>query len=182
MQNMLLTSPIISLAELKREGLRVDRWLKNTVRNMRNRAAVNEIEKFQTLDDLPDAITVEEFNRQRKGTRGRYEDGQGCRDPLHALVCYKCGKGADFYRKHPSREEPCPIKRQEFVRQGRDSRADKDQPFPVKTPNPKQISPHKSLEQREGEYELARERIFTGSEDADSEPRTTRKIMKLYHA
>jgi len=29
--------------------------------------------------DLPDVVTVEEFNRQRKDTRGRYEDGQGCR-------------------------------------------------------------------------------------------------------
>jgi len=73
------------------------------------RAAVNDIEKFQTLEDLPNAVTVE-FNRQRKDTRGRYEDGQGCRCPLHALVCYKCGKGADFYRKHPAKEESCPIK------------------------------------------------------------------------
>jgi len=110
MGGLLLTSPITSLAELKREGLRVDRWLRNTGRNMRSRAAINEIEEFQTLEDLPDAVTVEEFNRQRKDTRGRYEDGQGCRGPLHALVCYKCGKGADFYRKHPSKEESCPIK------------------------------------------------------------------------
>jgi len=44
---------------------------------MRSRAAVNEIEEFQTLEDSPDAVTVEEFNRQRKDTRGRYEDGQG---------------------------------------------------------------------------------------------------------
>jgi len=29
-------------------------------------------------------------------------------------------------------------------------------------------------------YELARERMFTGSEDADSERRTTQKILKLY--
>jgi len=28
-------------------------------------------------EDSPDAVTVEEFNRQRKDTRGRYEDGQG---------------------------------------------------------------------------------------------------------
>jgi len=41
------------LVELKREGLRVDRWLRNTGRNMRNRAAVNEIKEFQTLEDLP---------------------------------------------------------------------------------------------------------------------------------
>jgi len=75
---------------------------------MRSRAAINEKEEFQTLEDLPDAVTVEELNRQRKDTRGRYEDGQGCRGPLHALVCYKCGKGADFYRKHPSKEESCP--------------------------------------------------------------------------
>jgi len=54
---------------------------------MRSRAAVNEIEEFQTLEDLPDAVTMEEFNRQRKDTRGRYEDGPGCRGPLHALVC-----------------------------------------------------------------------------------------------
>jgi len=74
------------------------------------RAAINEVEEFQTLYDLPDAVTVEEFNRQRKDTRGRYEDGHGCRGPLHALVCYKCGKGADFYRKHPAKEESCPIK------------------------------------------------------------------------
>jgi len=26
------------------------------------RAAVNEVEEFQTLEDLPDAVTVEEFN------------------------------------------------------------------------------------------------------------------------
>jgi len=68
------------------------------------------------------------------------------------------------------------------VRQDRDSRADQDQPFSVKTPKPNQISPDKSQEQREREYELARERIFTGSEDADSETRTTRKILKLYDA
>jgi len=30
--------------------------------------------------------------------------------PIHALVCYKCGQGVDFYRKHPSKEESCPIK------------------------------------------------------------------------
>jgi len=77
---------------------------------MRSRAAVNEIGEFQTLEDLPDAVTVEEFNRQRKDTRGRYEDGQERRGPLHALVCYKSGKGANFYRKHPSKEESCPIK------------------------------------------------------------------------
>jgi len=77
---------------------------------MRSRAAVNEIEEFQTLEDLSDAVTVEEFNRQRKVTRGRYEDGQGCRGPLHALVSYKCAKGADFYRKHPSNDESWPIK------------------------------------------------------------------------
>jgi len=70
----------------------------------------------------------------------------------------------------------------ESVRQDRDSRADQDQPFPVRTPKPNQISPHKSLEQREREYELARERIFTGSENADSETRTTRKILELYDA
>jgi len=52
----------------------------------------------------------------------------------------------------------------ESVRQDRDSRADQDQPFPVNTRKPNQISPHKSLEQREREYELARERIFNGSE------------------
>jgi len=49
MGRLLLTSPITSLAELKREGLRVDSWLRNTGRNMRSRAAVNEIEEFQTL-------------------------------------------------------------------------------------------------------------------------------------
>jgi len=64
----------------------------------------------------------------------------------------------------------------------RASRADKDQPFPVKAPMPKQIAPLKSLEEREREYELARERIFTGSEDAYSETRTTRNILKLYDA
>jgi len=26
------------------------------------------------------------------------------------LLCYKCGKGADFYRKHPSKDESSPIK------------------------------------------------------------------------
>jgi len=30
---------------------------------------------------LADAVTVEEFNRQRKDTWGRYEDGQECRGP-----------------------------------------------------------------------------------------------------
>jgi len=30
----LLTSPLTSLAEFKKESLRVDRWLKNTVKNM----------------------------------------------------------------------------------------------------------------------------------------------------
>jgi len=79
MGGLLLTSPITSVAGLKRESLRVDRWLRNTGRNMRSRSAVNEIEEFQTLEDLPDVVTVEEFNRQRKDTRGRYEDGQGCR-------------------------------------------------------------------------------------------------------
>jgi len=79
MGGLLLTSPITSVAGLKRESLRVDRWLRNTGRNMRSRAAVNEKEEFQTLEDLPDVVTVEEFNRQRKDTRGRYEDGQGCR-------------------------------------------------------------------------------------------------------
>jgi len=49
MGGLLLTSPITSLAELKREGLRVDRWLRNTGRNMRSRAAINEIEEFQAL-------------------------------------------------------------------------------------------------------------------------------------
>jgi len=44
MGGLLLTSPITSLAELKREGLRVDRWLKNTKRNMGSRP-VNEIEE-----------------------------------------------------------------------------------------------------------------------------------------
>jgi len=70
MGGLLLTSPITSLAELKREGFTVDRWLRNTGRNMRSRAAVNEIEEFQTLEDLPDAVTVEEFNRQRKIREG----------------------------------------------------------------------------------------------------------------
>jgi len=70
MGGLLLTSPITSLAELKREGLRVDRWLRNTEKNMRSRAAVNEIEEFQTLEDLSDAVTVEEFNRQRKVLNG----------------------------------------------------------------------------------------------------------------
>jgi len=42
--------------------------------------------------------------------------------------------------------------------------------------------PHKSLEQRERECELARECIFIGSEDTDSETRITRKILKLYDA
>jgi len=59
---------------------------------------------------------------------------------------------------------------------------DQDQPFPVKSPKPNQILPNKSLEEREREYEFARERVFTGSEDADSETRTTRKILKLYDA
>jgi len=76
MGGLLLTSPITSLAELKREGLRVDRWLKNTKRNMGSRP-VNEIEEFQTREDFLDAVTVEEFNRQRKETRGRYEEGEG---------------------------------------------------------------------------------------------------------
>jgi len=58
MGGLLLTSPKTSLAELKREGLRVDRWLRNTGKNMRSRAAVNEIEEFQTLEDLPDTVTV----------------------------------------------------------------------------------------------------------------------------
>jgi len=34
MGGLLLTSPLTSLAEFKREGLRVDRWLKNTAKNM----------------------------------------------------------------------------------------------------------------------------------------------------
>jgi len=34
MGGLLLTSPLTSLAEFKKEGLRVDRWLKNTVKNM----------------------------------------------------------------------------------------------------------------------------------------------------
>jgi len=80
------TSPITSLTELNREGPRVDRWLRNTGRNMR-RAAINEIEEFQTLEDLPDAVTVEEFNRQRKDTRGRYD--ATCR------FCEKVGTDAD---------------------------------------------------------------------------------------
>jgi len=67
MGGLLLTSPI---TELKRESLRVGRWLRNTERNMSSRAAVNEIEEFQTLEDLPDTV-AEEFNRQRKDTRGR---------------------------------------------------------------------------------------------------------------
>jgi len=46
---------------------------------MRSRAAVNEIKEFLTLEDLPEAVTVEEFKRQWKDTRGRCEDGQGCR-------------------------------------------------------------------------------------------------------
>jgi len=36
MGGLLLASPLASLAEFKREGLRVDRWLKNTVQNMRS--------------------------------------------------------------------------------------------------------------------------------------------------
>jgi len=52
--------------------------------NMRSRP-VNEIEEFQTQKEL-----------NRKETRGFYEEGQGCRGSLHALVCYKCDKGADF--------------------------------------------------------------------------------------
>jgi len=34
MGGLLLTSPLTSLAEFKKEGLRVDRWLKNTAKNM----------------------------------------------------------------------------------------------------------------------------------------------------
>jgi len=34
MGDLLLTSPLTSLAEFKKEGLRVDRWLKNTAKNM----------------------------------------------------------------------------------------------------------------------------------------------------
>jgi len=34
MGGLLLTSPLTSLAEFKKESLRVDRWLKNTVKNM----------------------------------------------------------------------------------------------------------------------------------------------------
>jgi len=59
---------------------------------------------------LKHKIAEDGFVEQRKDTRGRYEDGQGCRGPLHALVCYKCGKEADFYRKHPAKEEFCSIK------------------------------------------------------------------------
>jgi len=62
MGGLLLTFPITSLAELKRGGLRVNRWLKNTKRNMRSRP-VNELEEFQTREDFLDAVTVEEFNR-----------------------------------------------------------------------------------------------------------------------
>jgi len=64
MGKLLQTSPITSLAELKREGLRVDRWFENTGKNMCS--PVNEIEESQTLEDFADAVTVEEFNRQRK--------------------------------------------------------------------------------------------------------------------
>jgi len=92
---LLLTSPISSLAELKRGS---PSWplVEEHSMNMRSRP-VNEIEKFQTQEEL-----------NRKETRGRYEEGQGCRGPLHALVCYKCDKGADFWGKHPSKEESCP--------------------------------------------------------------------------
>jgi len=105
---LLLTSPITSLAELKREGLRVDRWLRNTGRNMRSRAAVNEIEELQTLEDLPDAVTVEEFNRQRKDTRGRYEDGQGYRGQYMRWCAISVDKeqtstGSILRRKNPAR-------------------------------------------------------------------------------
>jgi len=135
--------------------------LKNTGRNIRSRAAVNEIEEFQTVENFPDAVTVEKSNRQRKKPQGRYEGGQGCRGPLHALVCYKCGKGADFYRKHPSKADSCPIKFHDATcKMGTDTDA-----------NPAAFA--------RSTYELARERIFTGSEDADSETRTTRKILKL---
>jgi len=34
MGGLLLTSPLSSLAEFKMEGLRVDRWLKNTSKNI----------------------------------------------------------------------------------------------------------------------------------------------------
>jgi len=34
MGGLLLTSPLTSLAEFRKEGLRVNRWLKNTVKNM----------------------------------------------------------------------------------------------------------------------------------------------------
>jgi len=34
MGDLLLTSPLTSLAEFKKEGLRVGRWLKNTAKNM----------------------------------------------------------------------------------------------------------------------------------------------------
>jgi len=67
MGKLLQTSPITSLAELKREGLRVDRWFENTGKNMCS--PVNEIEESQTLEDFADAVTVEEFNQQRKNTR-----------------------------------------------------------------------------------------------------------------
>jgi len=107
MGGLLLTSPITSLAELKREGLQVDRWLRNTGRNMR-RAEVNEIEEFQTLEDLPDAVTVEEFNRQGKDTRGRYEDGQGCRGPytrwcVISVEREQISTGSILRRKNPPR-------------------------------------------------------------------------------
>jgi len=64
---------------------------------------VNEIEELQTQEDFPDAVTVGEFNRQRKESRGRYEGGHVCRG---ALVCYKCGKGSIFYRSIFRKKNP----------------------------------------------------------------------------
>jgi len=113
MKGLVLTSPITSLAELKEEALRVDRWLRNTGRNMRSRAAVNEIEEFQILEDLR--------------TRSRWKNLTGSEKILEGVMrmdknAEARGKGADFYRKHPSKEESCPIKRSHLqgLREGRD--------------------------------------------------------------
>jgi len=88
MGGLLLTSPITSLAELKREGLRVDRKLRNTGRNTRSRAAVNEIGEFQTQSRWKNLTgsgkTHECVMRMDKDAEAHY------------TVCHKCGKGADF--------------------------------------------------------------------------------------
>ncbi|KAH8351722.1 hypothetical protein KR084_005477 [Drosophila pseudotakahashii] len=172
MGSLLLTSPIRSLADLNKEG--------SNGRAARSRP-VSELEDYQTPQDFPDAVTVEEFNRKRRDTRSGLENGQGCRGPHHELVCYKCGKSADFYRKHP-KEDPCLTRFHDATcRLCERIEGDADA-NPAAFPRSPQISPHKSLEQREREYELARQRIFQGSEDTDNTTRDTRKMPKLYDA